>query len=61
MTSTASGTNKTKRTLFLSAWEQRMIIGNYEAVIIGQSQFEKIPLSPERQIAMIERQIEPSE
>ena len=31
--------------------------GDYDAVIIGHSQFEKIPLSMERQEAMIERQI----
>lgn len=31
--------------------------GDYDAVIIGHTQFEKIPLSTERQAAMIERQI----
>ena len=36
----------------------RIATGDYDAVIIGHSQFEKIPLSTERQIAMIERQIE---
>lgn len=30
---------------------------DYDAVIIGHTQFEKIPLSMERQAAMIERQI----
>ncbi len=35
----------------------RIATGNYDAVIIGHSQFEKIPLSIERQEAMIERQI----
>ena len=36
----------------------RIATGDYDAVIIGHSQFEKIPLSAERQTAMIERQIE---
>ena len=36
----------------------RIATGDYDAVIIGYSQFEKIPLSVERQTAMIERQIE---
>ncbi|MGN0372091.1 MAG: DUF3849 domain-containing protein [Enterocloster sp.] len=36
----------------------RIATGDYDAVILGHSQFEKIPLSTERQIAMIERQIE---
>ena len=35
----------------------RIATGDYDAVIIGHSQFEKIPLSTERQAAMIERQI----
>ena len=35
----------------------RIATGDYDAVIIGHSQFEKIPLSIERQAAMIERQI----
>lgn len=35
----------------------RIATGEYDAVIIGHSQFEKIPLSTERQMAMIERQI----
>ena len=35
----------------------RIATGDYDAVIIGHSQFEKIPLSIERQQAMIERQI----
>ena len=34
------------------------ITGDYDAVIIGHSQFEKIPLSQERQIGIIERQID---
>lgn len=32
--------------------------GDYDAIIIGHSQFERIPLSPERQKSMIERQIQ---
>ena len=35
----------------------RIATGDYDAVIIGHSQFEKIPLSTERQMEMIERQI----
>lgn len=36
----------------------RIATGNYDAIIIGHSQFERIPLSKERQIAAIERQID---
>ena len=36
----------------------RIATGDYDAVIIGHSQFEKIPLSKERQIMSIERQID---
>ena len=36
----------------------RIATGDYDAVIIGHSQFEKIPLSQERQAAIIERQID---
>ena len=35
----------------------RIATGDYDAVIIGHSQFEKIPLSRERQIALLEDQI----
>ena len=35
----------------------RIATGEYDAVIIGHSQFEKIPLSNERQVSIIERQI----
>ena len=35
----------------------RIATGDYDAVIIGHTQFEKIPLSMERQATMIERQI----
>ena len=36
----------------------RIATGNYDAVIIGHSQFEKIPLSVERQRRQLEEQIE---
>ncbi len=36
----------------------RIATGDYDAVIIGHSQFERIPLSRERQIASIERQMD---
>ena len=35
----------------------RIATGDYDAVIIGHTQFEKIPLSKERQIAMLQQQI----
>ncbi|MBQ7574888.1 MAG: DEAD/DEAH box helicase family protein [Clostridia bacterium] len=36
----------------------RIATGDYDAVIIGHSQFEKIPMSLERQVAILERQKE---
>ena len=36
----------------------RIATGDYDAVIIGHSQFEKIPLSPERQKVVIQDQID---
>ncbi len=36
----------------------RIATGDYDAVIIGHTQFEKIPLSQERQAAIIEHQID---
>lgn len=36
----------------------RIATGNYDAIIIGHSQFEKIPISKERQQSMINEQIE---
>ena len=36
----------------------RIATGDYDAVIIGHSQFEKIPMSIERQRAILEQQIE---
>ena len=36
----------------------RIATGDYDAVIIGHSQLEKIPLSAERQAAMLQRQID---
>ncbi len=35
----------------------RIATGDYDAVIIGHSQFEKIPVSAERQAAILEQQI----
>ena len=34
----------------------RIATGDYDAIVIGHSQFERVPLSPERQKAIIERQ-----
>ena len=36
----------------------RIATGDYDAIVIGHSQFECVPLSPERQKAIIERQID---
>lgn len=36
----------------------RIATGDYDAIVIGHSQFEKIPMSVERQQAILERQIE---
>ena len=36
----------------------RIATGDYDAVIIGHSQFEKIPMSVERQLAILEQQID---
>ncbi len=36
----------------------RIATGDYDAIIIGHSQFEKIPMSAERQIAILEQQEE---
>ena len=36
----------------------RISTGNFNAVIIGHSQFEKIPMSAERQIIIIQRQMD---
>lgn len=33
-------------------------MGNYDAIIIGHSQFERIPISDEKQEAMLQRQID---
>ena len=44
---------KSRRKKFCS----RIATGEYDAVIIGHSQFEKIPVSKERQIAFINEQI----
>ena len=36
----------------------RIATGDYDAIIIGHSQFEKIPISRERQLAMLKNQID---
>lgn len=36
----------------------RIATGDYDAIIIGHSQFEKIPMSIERQRAILEQQLE---
>lgn len=36
----------------------RIAIGDYDAIIISHSQFEKIPMSVERQVTIIQKQIE---
>lgn len=36
----------------------RIAMGNYDAIIIGHSQFERIPISDERQEAMLRKQID---
>ena len=45
---------KSKRKEFIS----RIAVGEYDAVIIGHSQFEKITLSPERQKKMLQEEID---
>ena len=54
LVSTKKDFEKKNRKRFCS----RIATGDYDAVIIGHSQFEKIPISAERQIALIEREIE---
>ncbi len=36
----------------------RIATGDYDAVIIGHSQFEKIPMSVERQVRILNQQLE---
>ena len=36
----------------------RIATGDYDAIIIGHSQFEKIPISPERQERLLQEQID---
>ena len=45
---------KNRRKRFIS----KIATGDYDAIIIGHSQFEKIPISKERQTQFIEREIE---
>lgn len=52
----------TRKEDFRKENRQRMIAriatGDYDCVIIGHTQFQKIPISPERQKAMLEEQVE---
>ena len=45
---------KAKRKQFVS----RIITGDYDAIVIGDSQFEKIPMSREKQVAYINDKLE---
>lgn len=45
---------KARRKQFVS----RIITGDYDAIVIGDSQFEKIPMSKERQVAYIQDKLE---
>lgn len=45
---------KAKRKQFVS----RIITGDYDAIVIGDSQFEKIPMSQEKQVAYIQDKLE---
>ncbi|WP_263598285.1 helicase-related protein, partial [Streptococcus pneumoniae] len=45
---------KAKRKQFVS----RIIIGDYDAIVIGDSQFEKIPMSQEKQVAYIQDKLD---
>ena len=52
----------TRKEDFQKEKRQRMIAriatGDYDCVIIGHTQFQKIPISKERQRAMLEKQVE---
>ena len=54
LVSTKKDFEKQNRKRFCS----RIATGDYDAVIIGQSQFERIPLSPERRTRYMEEEIE---
>lgn len=53
LVSTAEDFTPKNRNRYIS----KIATGEYDAVILAHSQFEKIPISTERQIAMLERQI----
>lgn len=53
LVSTAEDFTPQNRNRYIS----KIATGEYDAVILAHSQFEKIPISTERQIAMLERQI----
>ena len=53
LVSTAEDFTPKNRNRYIS----KIATGEYDAVILAHSQFEKIPISTERQIAMMERQI----
>lgn len=53
LVSTEKDFTPARRKIFCS----RIATGDYDAIIIGHSQFEKIPLSKERQVMMLEREI----
>lgn len=53
LVSTAEDFTPKNRNRYIS----KIATGEYDAVILSHSQFEKIPISTERQIAMLERQI----
>lgn len=53
LVSTAEDFTSKNRNRYIS----KIATGEYDAVILAHSQFEKIPISTERQIAMLERQI----
>lgn len=45
---------KSRRKQFIS----RIATGDYDCIIMSHSQFEKIPISPERKARMIDQQID---
>ena len=51
-------TNKDFETANRKKFCSRIATGDYDAIIISHSQFEKIPMSVERQVAIIQKQIE---
>ncbi len=53
LTTTKKDFEKSNRKKFVG----KIAMGDYDAIIIGHSQFEKIPISKEREIAQIEKEI----